>query len=141
MLILFSIFSIVASLAILDASIKRLRNLRSKHVKLFTRMSVAGIFIYTIASFLSLFIYVLCFYGDNSDILGINMATFIIVSVFPCILFSTPYLLSVAIKYVFNPINDDFDVPLYISEILLSIVVIQTVFYANMRFNADMALQ
>lgn len=73
-------------------------------------MGMAGIFIYTIAFFLSLFIYVLCFYGDNSAILGINMAKFSMVSVFPCIFFSAPYLLSVALRYVFNPISYDFDV-------------------------------
>lgn len=141
MLILFSIFSMLASLAILDVSIKRLRNLRSNRIKLFTRISVAGIFLYTIVAFISLFIYVMCFYGDKSTFFGINMVKFSMVSVFPCILFSTPYLLSVALKYAFKPQNAGFEVPLYISEILLSIVVIQTVFYANMRFNVDMALQ
>jgi hypothetical protein len=38
------------------------------------------------------------------------MAKFSMVSVFPCIFFSAPYLLSVALRYVFNPISDDFDV-------------------------------
>lgn len=104
-------------------------------------MSVAGIFIYTITSFIFLFIYVLCFYGDESVIFGINIAKFSMVSVFPFILFSTPYLLSIALRYVFKPRDAGFNVPLYIFEILLSIVIIQTVFYANMRFNADMALQ
>ena len=141
MLILFSIFSILASLAILDVSIKRLRHMRSERIKFFTSMSVFGIFVYTIMAFISLFIYVLCFYGDNSTFFGINIAKFSMVSVFPLILFSTPYLLSIALRYAFKPRNAGFEVPLYISEILLSIVVIQTVFYANMRFNVDMALQ
>lgn len=141
MLILFSILSMLTSLAIINVSIKRLRSLRSERIKLFTPMSVAGIFIYTAMAFVFLFIYVLCFYGDNSTILGINMAKLSMVSVFPFILFTTPYLLSIAIRFVFKPRNASFEVPLYISEILLSIVAMQTLLYAVMRFNVDMALQ
>jgi len=141
MLVLLSTFSMLISLVVIDLSIKGLRHLRSERIKIFTSMSVAGIFIYTITSFIFLFIYVLCFYGDESVIFGINIAKFSMVSVFPFILFSTPYLLSIALRYVFKPRDAGFNVPLYIFEILLSIVIIQTVFYANMRFNADMALQ
>ena len=141
MLVLLSTFSMLISLVVIDLSIKGLRHLRSERIKIFTSMSVAGIFIYTITSFIFLFIYVLCFYGDESVISGINIAKFSMVSVFPFILFSTPYLLSIALRYVFKPRDAGFNVPLYIFEILLSIVIIQTVFYANMRFNADMALQ
>ena len=141
MLILFSILSMLASLAIINVSIKRLRSLRSERIKLFTPMSVAGIFIYTTMAFVFLFIYVLCFYGDKSTILGINMAKLSMVSVFPFILFATPYLLSISIRFVFKPRNASFEVPLYISEILLSIVAMQTLLYAVMSFNVDMALQ
>ncbi len=141
MLILFSILSMLTSLAIINVSIKRLRSLRSERIKLFTPMSVAGIFIYTTMAFVFLFIYVLCFYGDKSTILGINMAKLSMVSVFPFILFATPYLLSISIRFVFKPRNASFEVPLYISEILLSIVAMQTLLYAVMSFNVDMALQ
>ena len=141
MLILFSILSMLISLAIINLSIKRLRSLRSERIKLFTPMSVAGIFIYTTMAFVFLFIYVLCFYGDKSTILGINMAKLSMVSVFPFILFATPYLLSISIRFVFKPRNASFEVPLYISEILLSIVAMQTLLYAVMSFNVDMALQ
>lgn len=141
MLVLLSTFSMLISLVVIDLSIKGLRHLRSERIKIFTSMSVAGIFIYTITSFIFLFIYVLFFYGDEPVIFGINIAKFSMVSVFPFILFSTPYLLSIALRYVFKPRDAGFNVPLYIFEILLSIVIIQTVFYANMRFNADMALQ
>ena len=131
----------LTSLAIINVSIKRLRSLRSERIKLFTPMSVAGIFIYTTMAFVFLFIYVLCFYGDKSTILGINMAKLSMVSVFPFILFATPYLLSISIRFVFKPRNASFEVPLYISEILLSIVAMQTLLYAVMSFNVDMALQ
>ena len=141
MLILFSILSMLTSLAIINVSIKRLRSLRSERIKLFTPMSVAGIFIYTTMAFVFLFIYVLCFYGDKSTILGINMAKLSMVSVFPFILFATPYLLSISIRFVFKPRNASFEVPLYSSEILLSIVAMQTLLYAVMSFNVDMALQ
>ena len=141
MLVLLSTFSMLISLVVIDLSIKGLRHLRSERIKIFTSMSVASIFIYTITSFIFLFIYVLCFYGGESVISGINIAKFSMVSVFPFILFSTQDLLSIALRYVFKPRDAGFNVPLYISEILLSIVIIQNVFYANMRFNADMALQ
>lgn len=141
MLILFSILSMLTSLAIINVSIKRLRSLRSERIKLFTPMSVAGIFIYTTMAFVFLFIYVLCFYGDKSTILGINIAKLSMVTVFPFILFATPHLLSITVRCVFKPRNASFEVPLYISEILLSIVAMQTLFYAVMSFNVDMALQ
>lgn len=141
MLILFSILSMLTSLAIINVSIKRLRCLRSERIKLFTPMSVAGIFIYTTMAFVLLFIYVLCFFGDKYTILGINIAKLSMVSVFPFILFATPYLLSIAIRFVFKPRNASFEVPLYISEILLSIVAMQTLLYAVMSFNVDMTLQ
>ena len=58
MLVLLSTFSMLISLVVIDLSIKGLRHLRSERIKIFTSMSVAGIFIYTITSFIFLFIYV-----------------------------------------------------------------------------------